>query len=60
MEFVDVPVDCHRCLRHYFDTPFLVEACASVAIEYDEKTTQTLLGEYLEGYHNNGHERFDS
>ena len=47
--------DCPECTLHYFDTPALVEACASVALERGTSLLDILL-DYLASYHYNGHE----
>jgi hypothetical protein len=51
---VPPPSTCARCLDHYFDTPFLAEACASVGIEHG-RTTGDMLTRYLAQYHQRGH-----
>lgn len=48
------PLDCGKCVDHYFGQPFLVEAAASVGIEHG-KSTEQMLHEYFAAYHKRGH-----
>jgi hypothetical protein len=50
------PRDCGECMSYASDRgPMLIEACASVGIERG-KSTGLMLREYLQGYHERGHQ----
>lgn len=45
---------CPDCLQHYYATPLLAEACASVGIEHG-KSSAEMLSQYLAAFHERGH-----
>jgi hypothetical protein len=49
------PNECGGCLEHLARQPFLVEACASVGIEYG-KSTGAMLLDYFTRFHERGHQ----
>jgi len=50
------PTRCAACMEHYFDSPSLIEAAASVGIERGKSTLQ-ILRLYLTEYHRNKHRK---
>lgn len=49
-----VPNRCAKCLQHFFDSPMIVEAFASVGISYGKSSGQMAKSFYA-GYHKRGH-----
>lgn len=45
---------CVKCMMFEFNTPMLLEACASVAIEHELNTRQMFIS-FMYNYHKNGH-----
>ena len=52
------PNECGDCMAHRFETPGLMEACHSVAIEHGE-AGEALMWDYLTAYHEAGHKEPD-
>lgn len=46
--------ECAECMQHFFDNPYILEACASVALD-NGKTTKELFVMYISYYHNSSH-----
>jgi hypothetical protein len=50
-----VPHRCAKCLQHFYDNPFIVEALASVGIEHGKSSGQ-MAREFYEVFHQNKHQ----
>lgn len=49
MRVIDL-IKCDKCLAHFFESPGMVEACASVGIEHGKSSGQ-MLQEFYEVHH---------